>query len=264
MWKTLAKGKFKDAQLQGAFLKEAQLQGAQLSSAQLQGADLSKAQLQGAELSYANLQGADLRGTELQGADLSYANLQGADLTGAQLQGAKLEGVQLQGAILASAELWLVKFPGGLADQLPAPLGVADLKMTPLTADAKAQLKQDLNTDITDPVVLSIVTARLDDILRNEPPNWEDANSWTDYVSKAKEPSADELARFHADLACGDTEGAIANRMAARAAASDTEHFGKGYAKLLASALLDEDCKGGKALARETQAALKTLVSAPE
>ena len=264
MWKTLAKGKFKDAQLQGAFLKEAQLQGAQLSSAQLQGADLSKAQLQGAELSYANLQGADLRGTELQGADLSYANLQGADLTGAQLQGAKLEGVQLQGAILASAELWLVKFPGGLADQLPAPLGVADLKMTPLTADAKAQLKQDLNTDITDPVVLPIVTARLDDILRNEPPNWEDANSWTDYVSKAKEPSADELARFHADLACGDTDGAIANRMAARAAAFDTEHFGKGYAKLLASALLDEDCKGGKALTRETQAALKTLVSAPE
>ena len=47
MWKTLAKGKLKDAQLQGAFLKEAQLQGAQLNSAQLQGADLSKAQLQG-------------------------------------------------------------------------------------------------------------------------------------------------------------------------------------------------------------------------
>ena len=76
LWKTLAKGKLKDAQLQGAFLKEAQLQGAQLNSAQLQGADLSNAQLQGAELSYANLQGADLRGAELQGADLSYANLQ--------------------------------------------------------------------------------------------------------------------------------------------------------------------------------------------
>ena len=73
MWKTLAKGKLKDAQLQGAFLKEAQLQGAQLNSAQLQGADLSNAQLQGAELSYAKLQGANLRGAQLQGADLSYA-----------------------------------------------------------------------------------------------------------------------------------------------------------------------------------------------
>ncbi len=61
MWKTLAKGKLKDAQLQGAFLKEAQLQGAQLNSAQLQGADLSGAQLQGAELNYANLHGADLQ-----------------------------------------------------------------------------------------------------------------------------------------------------------------------------------------------------------
>ena len=155
MWKTLAKGKLKDAQLQGAFLKEAQLQGAQLNSAQLQGADLSNAQLQGAELSYANLQGADLRGAKLQGADLSYANLQGADLRGAELQGANLEGAKLQGADFASAEIWLVNFPRDLANQSPVPLGVADLKMSPLSPDAKAQLKQELNTDITDPVVLT-------------------------------------------------------------------------------------------------------------
>ena len=121
MWKTLAKGKLKDAQLQGAFLQEAQLQGAQLNSAQLQGADLSKARLQGAELSYANLQGADLRGAKLQGADLSSANLQGADLEGAQLQGAKLDAAQLQGADLASAEIWLVTFPRDLANQSPPP-----------------------------------------------------------------------------------------------------------------------------------------------
>ena len=89
-------------------------------------------------------------------------------------------------------------------------------------------------------------------------------NSWTDYASKAKEPSAEELARFHAQLACDDTEGAIANSMAARAAASESEPLGKGYAKTLASALLDEDCQGGKALTRETRAALKTLVEAPQ
>jgi hypothetical protein len=264
LWKTLAKGKLKDAQLQGAFLKEAQLQGAQLNSAQLQGADLSNAQLQGAELSYAKLRGADLRGAELQSADLRYAKLQGANLEGAQLQGADLEGAELEGAVLASAEIWLVKFPAGLADQSPVPLGLADVKMSALTADAKAQLKQDLSTDITDPEVLTVVTARLDEILRNEPPNWDDGNSWQDYVSKAKEPSAEELARFHAELACDDTEGTIANSMAGRAKAFETEHFGKGYAKPFASALLDENCKGGQALTRETRAALKNLLSAPE
>ena len=50
MWKTLAKGKLKDGQLQGAFLKEAQLQGAQLNSAQLQGADLSKTSASGCRI----------------------------------------------------------------------------------------------------------------------------------------------------------------------------------------------------------------------
>jgi hypothetical protein len=245
-------------------LKEAQLQGAQLNSAQLQGADLSNAQLQGAELSYANLQGADLRGAKLQGADLSYANLEGADLRGAQLQGANLAGAKVQGADFASAEIWLVNFPRDLANQSPAPLGVADLKMSPLSPDAKAQLKQDLNTDITDPEVLTVVTARLDQILRNDPPDWEDGSSWQDYVSTAKEPSTEELARFHAELACDDTEGTIANSMARRAKAFETEHFGKGYAKPFATALLSENCKGGKALTDKTRAALKNLVSAPE
>jgi len=51
--------------------------------------------------------------------------------------------------------------------------------------------------------------------------------------------------------------------MAARATASESEPFGEGYAKTLASALLDESCEGGKALNRDTRAALKNLVSAP-
>src|SRR6478735_142935 len=231
MWKTLAKGKLKDAQLQGAFLQEAQLQGAQLNSTQLQGADLSKA--------------------ELQGADLSSANLQGADLEGAQFQGAKLAAAQLQGADLASAEIWLVNFPRDLANQSPAPLGLAALKMSPLTPEAQAQLKADLNADITDAAVLAVVMSRLDEILRNEPPHWEDGSSWQDFAGKAKEPTAEELARFHAQLGCDDIEGSIANNMAARATASESEPFGEGYAKTLASALLDESCEGGKALTRE-------------
>jgi Pentapeptide repeats (8 copies) len=264
LWKTRAQGKLKDAQLQGAFLREAQLQGAQLDSAQLQGADLSNAKLQGAALSYAKLQGANLRGAQLQGADLSYANLQGADLRDTQLQGANLGGVQLQGADLGSAEIWLAKFPRDLAGQFPAPLGVADLKMSPLTQEAKAQLQQDLNAGITDSAVLAIVTSRLDDILRDEPPNWEDATSWTVYANTAKEPSAAELARFHAQLACNDTEGSTASRMAARAIESATEHSGGAYAKPFASALLDETCKGGTALTPERRAALKNLVAAPE
>jgi len=165
---------------------------------------------------------------------------------------------------LASAEIWLVKFPSDFASQSPAPLGLADLKMSPLSPEAKAQLKQDLSTDIRDPEVLTVVSARLDEILRNEPPSWDDGNSWQDYVNKAKEPSTEELARFHAELACDDTEGTIANSMAGRAKAFETEHFGKGYAKPFARALLDATCKGGQALTAETRAALKNLVSAPE
>jgi hypothetical protein len=64
-------------------------------------------------------------------------------------------------------------------------------------------------------------------------------------------------------LGCDDIEGSIANNMAARATASESEPFGEGYAKTLASALLDESCEGGKALTRDTRAALKNLVSAP-
>ncbi len=264
LWKGLAKGKLKDAQLQGAFLKEAQLQGAQLNSAQLQGADLSKAQLQGAELNYAQLQGADLRGAQLQGADLGSANLQGADLRGAQLQGANLEGVRLQGANLSSAAIWLAKFPSDLVNQSPGPLGLAELEMSSLTPEAKEQLKQNLSATITDPIMLPIVLSRLDAILRNEPPDWEDGSNWTDYVSKTKEASAEELAKFHAGLACANIEGYVANSMAIRAKELETEHFGKGYAKTFASALLDENCKGGRSLTDETRAALENLASAPE
>src|SRR5215467_8566390 len=130
MWRTVVRGKLNDTQLQGAVLKEAELQGAHLASASLQGTDLSLAELQGANLSYAKLQGANLRGAQLQGADLRYAQLEGVDLAGAQLQG----------AVLSSAQIWLAKFPRALAEQSPAPLGLAAMKMSAPTPEAKAEL----------------------------------------------------------------------------------------------------------------------------
>jgi len=264
MWRTSAKGKLNDTQLQGAVLKEAQLQGAHLSSASFQGADLNFAELQGANLSYAKLQGADLRDAQLQGADLRYARLDGADLTRANLQDADLEGATLQGAMLASAEIYLAKFPRALAEQSPGPLGLAQVKKSAPTAEQKALLKQNIDTDITDPELRGIVIGRLDQILRDAPQNWDDATDWEDYAGSAKPPSPEELARFHAELACTDTDGTIATGMASRAKEFETEHFGKTYAKILAVALLDENCKGGTALTRETRAGLRSLASAPE
>jgi Pentapeptide repeats (8 copies) len=264
LWRTVLRGKLNDTKLQGAVLKEAELQGAQLASASLQGADLSSAALQGANLSYAKLQGANLRGAQLQGADLRFAQLQGADLEGAQLQDADLEGGELQGAVLSAAEIWLAKFPRALAEQRPVPLGLADVKMSAPTADAKAQLKQGIETDITDPELRGVVMARLDKILSDEPLNWDDATSWEDYVKSAKPPNARELAASHAKLACDDGDGTIATAMAARAKDFEAEHFGRGYAKPLAEALLDETCTGGRALTPETRAVLKSLATAPE
>jgi uncharacterized protein YjbI with pentapeptide repeats len=264
LWRTTLRGKLNDTQLQGAALKEAELQGAQMASASLQGADLSSANLQGAILSYAKLPGANLRGAQLQGADLRFAQLQGADLEGASLLDADLEGVQLQGAVLSGAEIWLAKFPRGLAEQSPAPLGLAEMKMSAPTVEAKAQLKQGIETDITDPELRGVVLARLAKILSNEPLNWDDASSWEDYIRSAQEPSAQELAAFHAKLACDDTGGAVAAALAARAKDFEERHFGRFYAKPLAEALLEESCQGGKALTPETRAALKSLASAPE
>ena len=259
LWKSLARGRLNDTQLQGASLKETEFHGAQMSSAAMQGADLRGARLQGTDLSYTKLQGTDLRGAQLQGADLRGARLQGADLQGAQLQDADLQGAELQGAVLASAEIWLARFPPGLVDQSPAPLGLADVKLSALTPEAKAQLSQVLNTEITDPVVRPVVLARLDPILRHEPPNWEDAKSWEDYAGSARAPLPEDLARFHAGLACDDVEGYIATSLAGRAEEFDAEHFKNDYAKPLARALLDETCRGGRALTSETRAVLKNL-----
>jgi uncharacterized protein YjbI with pentapeptide repeats len=219
------------AQLQDAELSGAQLQDADLSGAQLQGADLEEAQLQGAHLHDANFQGAELGGAQLQRADLEGAQLQGANLEEAQLQGAELRGAQLQGTDLTATNVWLANFPPDLANQTPAPWGLAAMKMSSPTPDDKV------------------------------PPNWKDQDRWKEYVSKAKGPSADELVQFHVALACDDSEGYIAYNMVVR-----VHRFKKvvGYAKAFARALLDENCKGGKALSDEMRAKLEELVSEAE
>jgi uncharacterized protein YjbI with pentapeptide repeats len=264
MWRTVVRGKLNDTQLQGAVLKEAELQGAQMASASLQGADLSSAALQGANLSYAKLQGANLSGAQLEGADLRFAQLEGSDLEGASLLDADLEGAELQGAGLSGAEIWLAKFPRALAEQRPVPLGLAEVKMSAPTVEAKAQLKQAIETDINDPELRNTVMMHLDNILSNEPLNWGDASSWQDYVRSAKAPTPLELAAFHAKLACEDTSGAIAAAMTWRGKDFEAKHFGRGYAKPLAGALLAETCQGGNALTAEARAVLKGLASAPE
>ena len=268
----------RERNLQFALLSRSDLHRGDLTWADLRGAQMWRTRVDKGKLNDTKLQGAFLREAQLQGANLSSAKLQGADLSYARLQGVDLKDAQLQGADLASAEVWLVNFPPGLTNQSPIPRGLADLKMSSLTADAKAKLKQDLTASITDPVVLSFVTSRLDPILRDDPPNWEDGDTaWHEYVNKAKEqePSADRIVQFIAGMACDDTEGYIANRMARRVieqaeqaaetkASSSFTHFREGYAKPFASALLNENCQGGKALTDEMRAALENLGSAPE
>src|SRR5581483_5498218 len=264
LWRTVIRGKLNDTQAQGAVLKEAELQGAQMASASLQGADLTDASLQGAILSYARLEGANLRGAQMEGADLRFAELQGADLAGAFLQDADLEGARLEGTVVSGAEIWLAKFPPALAEQRPTALGLADMKLSAPSLEAKALLRQGIETDIDDPELRGVVLARLGRILSGEPLNWNDAESWEDYIRSAKAPTAQELAAFHAKLACEDGSGAIATAIAGRAKDVQAKHFGRGYAKPLAEALLAKTCRGGQALGAATREALRSLAAAPE
>jgi len=249
------------AQLQGANLMEAQLQGASLMEAQLQGANLSLAQLQGASLMLAQLQGAYLYVANLRGATLYGAQLQGADLEDTMLEGADLEAAQLQGADLEGAGIWLAKFPGDLVSRSPVPLGLPDVRMSPLTEAARADEKKKLQTNVTDGELL---IERLKPILRDDPPKWEDEPRWSRYVSQAKESSPDELIRFLAGIACGDSRGHIANGIARRAEFYSIGERKRHYAKPLARALLQESCEGVKALTDERRATLEALGSAPE
>jgi hypothetical protein len=141
---------------------------------------------------------------------------------------------------------------------------LADLENSPLTTEA--QLKQDLSTDITDPELRAVVTSRLDHVLRNKPPGWADRTRWTEFRT-AKQPSAEEFAKFHADLACDDVkgnddaEGYIVNSMARRAKEFGAEDFRERYAKAFAKEFLKK-CPGAK-LIEATRATLDYLTRLP-
>jgi hypothetical protein len=181
-----------------------------------------------------------------------------------ELQGANLTGAELQGADLTYSEIWLARFPFGLAEQSPGPLGLADLKMSPLTKEAKARLRADLQDNITDGKLLERVMDRLDPIQRDDPPKWDDEEKWRQSIAGATEPSPGEFVPFLAGMACRDRGGHIANNMARRALRYSRDTGRRHYAKPLAEALLDENCQGAKALTDETRGRLENLVAATE
>ena len=247
----------RERNLQFALLSRSDLHRGDLTWADLRGAQMWRTRVDKGKLNDTKLQGAFLREAQLQGANLSSAQLQGADLSYAQLQGVDLKDAQLQGADLASAAVWLVNFPPGLTNQSPIPLGLADLELSPPAAEAKAELRQKLQANITDDKLLERLLDRLKPILQDDPAKWEDEESWSRYVSQAKEPSPDEIVQFLAAMACDDTEdteGFIADRMARR-----IEDGRRPYAKPFARALLNENCKGAQALTDEMRATLERI-----
>jgi hypothetical protein len=78
------------------------------------------------------------------------------------------------------------------------------------------------------------------------------------------EPSTDELVAFLVKLACDDSEGHIAYGMAQRAVHYSQIEGRRQYGKLLAKALLEENCEGVKTLTEQMRARLQDLVSATE
>ena len=247
----------RERNLQFALLSRSDLHRGDLTWADLRGAQMWRTRVDKGKLNDTKLQGAFLREAQLQGANLSSAQLQGADLSYAQLQGVDLKDAQLEGADLASAAVWLVNFPPGLTNQSPIPLGLADLELSPPAAEAKAELRQKLQANITDDKLLERLLDRLKPILQDDPAKWEDEESWSRYVSQAKEPSPDEIVQFLAAMACDDTEdteGFIADRMARR-----IEDGRRPYAKPFAKALLNENCKGAQALTDEMRATLERI-----
>ena len=247
----------RERNLQFALLSRSDLHRGDLTWADLRGAQMWRTRVDKGKLNDTKLQGAFLKEAQLQGANLSSAQLQGADLSYAQLQGVDLKDAQLEGADLASAAVWLVNFPPGLTNQSPIPLGLADLELSPPAAEAKAELRQKLQANITDDKLLERLLDRLKPILQDDPAKWEDEESWSRYVSQAKEPSPDEIVQFLAAMACDDTEdteGFIADRMARR-----IEDGRRPYAKPFAKALLNENCKGAQALTDEMRATLERI-----
>ena len=130
----------------------------------------------------------------------------------------------------------------------------------------RPELKKGLQANVTDVELLEYLMQRLDPILRDDPQNWDDQAKWNRYVSEAKEPSPDELARYLVGIACaeGDDTAQIARKLSKRVftctviCRGDVRRY---YVKPLAEALLKANCKGERILTEETRARLESLVS---
>ena len=122
---------------------------------------------------------------------MSNAQLQGANLTGPSFRGRIWEGRSFRARICVVREIWLARFPDDLADQSPGPLGVADLELSTPTAEAKAELKQKLQANITDDELLERLLDRLKPILRDDPAKWEDE----DQLESVRQPGEGTIPR---------------------------------------------------------------------
>jgi hypothetical protein len=157
-----------------------------------------------------------------------------------------LSGAEFQGADLEGVEIWLTSFPDSILEQSPAPIGLHET--SPLTPDDRAKLKELLRNSVGDGQLLERYP-----ILRDDAPYWADEGKWTRYIYTT-EPSPHALAQYLAGLACNDSE--TAEGLARRAMAYGNPRRGH-YAKRLAEALLNLNCKGAKRLSDYTRASLQ-------
>ena len=157
------------------------------------------------------------------------------------------------GADLTNSQVWLASF----SKLEPPVLGVATMKMSPLTDADKADLTEWLHNTITDGELLKKVLDTLNPILRTDPQKWEDEEDWSESIKQAHQPAPDEIAGFLAHMACEEPEGHIALAIAEKTknvinARSDLRRFSR-------KALLNDTCEGAKALTKETRARLEKL-----
>jgi uncharacterized protein YjbI with pentapeptide repeats len=270
--------------LQGAFLLNAQLQGADLRGADLRGAFLGGADLQGASLGGAlsrgaRLQGADLQGTSLQGADLGNAQLQGADLGLAQLQGAYLGGARLEGAKLFRADLQganLYRAHIGSANFTQANLTLSfllSLSRSPLDAKTFEKLKKSLTYVISDEDRRAEVLERIgaavnqpDQLQAAVPPDQvmcDNVDLFPGCLTSEKMTDYDHaLALFLVELACTDTDGAIARSVANRYLFLRllSPDLARAFAKSF-TAKPEKDCPGRVGLSGKQKDSLRKLVA---
>ncbi len=240
-------------------LFRAELEEAWLPEADLRGADLRYAKLGKANLRFARLQGAILFAARLQAAKLPFARLQGADLLDAQLQGADLREAAIGGARFEGANLSLSDLRG--------------MDRTPVTNEDYERLKTVLLRAVSDEARLKEILDTLKKAIGK--PDTLELTKWADgvlctaalplpgdvcpskqTVDEYNENLVDKVLR---PLGCGDAD--IARGLARRAAIAAQVEHDRPLGLLLASALLDDKCKGGAALPEETEAKLKKIAA---